>query len=89
MKRLNGEPLASDEEEIDDVSYSEDGSQADADSNADGQAGNFSESEEDFFSDQEELEAVNSEELPDEDDELEMDDPGSDYGQEYDEEMEE
>lgn len=51
MKRLQGEQASDDEEEVD-VSYSDDEEVADEeDSNADGQAGNFTESEEDFFSD--------------------------------------
>jgi ribosome biogenesis protein MAK21 len=101
MKRLQGDQLADDDDEDVDVSYSDDGKASqsgkasdeemasDDDSNADGQAGNFTESEEDFFSDQEELEAVNSEQEDEEEGEDLMEDMGSDYGQEYDEEVEE
>lgn len=52
----------------------------------------MSESEEDFFSDQDDLEEVVDSEKQmsdDEDDGIVMDDPGSDYGQEYDSEIEE
>ena len=59
MKRLNGEVGSDEEEEALDVSYSEGSDkQSEQDSNQDGQAGNVSESEEDFFSDQDDLEEV-------------------------------
>ena len=91
MKRLNGEVGSDDDEELD-VSYSSGSEkQSEKDSNEDGQAGNVSESEQDFFSDQDDLEDVNDSEKPmsDEDDSMILDDPGSDYGQEYDSEIEE
>ena len=93
MKRLNGEVGSDEDEEMLDVSYSEGSDkQSEQDSNQDGQAGNVSESEEDFFSDQDDLEEVVDSEKQmsdDEDDGIVMDDPGSDYGQEYDSEIEE
>ena len=92
MKRLNGEVGSDEEEEALDVSYSEGSDkQSEQDSNQDGQAGNVSESEEDFFSDQDDLEEVvdSEQEMSDDSNNGIVDDPGSDYGQEYDEEIEE
>ena len=93
MKRLQSGAggAGSEDDDFEDVSYSEDEGEADEDNKE------LGEGDDDFFSDEDDLKEVKQDDEEDsevefsgsEQDEIDNDDAGSDYGDEYGQEMEE